>query len=380
MPFDVRSLMFGIVTVLVVFLIIADIAEVEEENGNSAGSKRGVPSLRYRVQGPSRTVSTEPDATRKAGSPPSSSPAPPGSANEPSSRGWRFSGTLSNQIRKDILRFLDAERDISILKGTLKPGDVIHYVFDRQSTTNVSENLHALLPTTSPMKNRHYQRCAIVGNSGILLNSSCGKEIDSHDFVIRCNLAPVQEFELDVGLRTGLVTMNPSVVQRAFQDLGSARWREHFLQRLRGLGDAVLWIPAFMAKGGERRVELALDVIRRQRLAVRPAFPSLRLLDAVRGYWLTNKVHIKRPTTGLLMYTMATRFCEEIHLYGFWPFSHDAQGNAVKYHYYDSLTYGYTSRTSPHTMPLEFRTLSRLHALGVLQLHTGSCRNATGRL
>lgn len=33
MPFDVRSLMFGIVTVLVVFLIIADIAEVEEETG-----------------------------------------------------------------------------------------------------------------------------------------------------------------------------------------------------------------------------------------------------------------------------------------------------------------------------------------------------------
>lgn len=88
-------------------------------------------------------------------------------------------------FRKNILKFLDAERDISILKSTFKPGDVIHYIFDRQSTTNISENLYHLLPTVSPMKNQHYRQCAIVGNSGILLNSSCGREIDSHDFVIR---------------------------------------------------------------------------------------------------------------------------------------------------------------------------------------------------
>lgn len=90
-------------------------------------------------------------------------------------------------------------------------------------------------------------------------------------------------------------------------------------------------------------------------------------------YWLTNNVHIKRPTTGLLMYTMATRFCEEIHLYGFWPFSLDPQGKPVKYHYYDTLKYEYTSSSSPHTMPLEFRTLSTLHRQGALRLHTGVC-------
>lgn len=87
--------------------------------------------------------------------------------------------------RKNILRFLDPERDISIQKGTLKPGDIIHYVLDRHSTTNISETLYRLLPTASPMKNQFHRHCAIVGNSGILLNSSCGPEIDSHDFVIR---------------------------------------------------------------------------------------------------------------------------------------------------------------------------------------------------
>lgn len=87
--------------------------------------------------------------------------------------------------RKDILRFLDAERDVSVVKSSFKPGDVIHYVLDRRRTLNISQNLHSLLPEISPMKSRRFQTCAVVGNSGILLNSGCGKEIDSHDFVIR---------------------------------------------------------------------------------------------------------------------------------------------------------------------------------------------------
>lgn len=102
-------------------------------------------------------------------------------------------------------------------------------------------------------------------------------------FVLRCNLAPVEEYSWDVGWRTNLVTMNPSVVQRAFQDLVSEEWRDRFLQRLQSLGGSVLWIPAFMAKGGEERVEWALRLILLHTVDVRTAFPSLRLLHAVRG-------------------------------------------------------------------------------------------------
>ncbi|XP_054909475.1 alpha-2,8-sialyltransferase 8B isoform X1 [Poeciliopsis prolifica] len=371
MPPVFRSLLFGFLTLLVVLFIIDDIAEVEKESANIGLTKKT--NVHQLIPKPHRKAAarTQPTATTTIGK----YPYPPtcNGTTKHSSNSWAFNKTLSNLIRKNILRFLDPERDISILKGTLKPGDIIHYVFDRQSTTNISENLYRLLPTASPMKNQYHRRCAIVGNSGILLNSSCGPEIDSHDFVIRCNLAPVEEYSQDVGRRTNLVTMNPSVVQRAFQDLVSDEWKDRFLRRLQNLSGSVLWIPAFMAKGGEERVEWALRLILVHTVDVRTAFPSLRLLHAVRGYWLTNNVHIKRPTTGLLMYTMATRFCEEIHLYGFWPFPLGPQGRPVKYHYYDTLKYEYTSSSSPHTMPLEFRTLSTLHRQGALRLHTGSC-------
>ncbi|XP_034032432.1 alpha-2,8-sialyltransferase 8B [Thalassophryne amazonica] len=372
MPLMFRSLLFGVVTLLVVFLIVDDIAQVEEETADTGQSRmvesqRLIPKRHRMAANVGPTTLTVLNKYINSDLPTSNTTA------KLRSYKWAFNKTLSSLIRKNVLRFLDPERDISILKGTLKPGDIIHYVFDRHSTTNISENLYRLLPTVSPMKNQHHARCAIVGNSGILMNSNCGPEIDSHDFVIRCNLAPVEEYSQDVGSLTNLVTMNPSVVQRAFQDLVNEEWRERFVKRLQNLNGSVLWIPAFMAKGGEERVEWALHLILRHTVHVRTAFPSLRLLHAVRGYWLTNNVHIKRPTTGLLMYTMATRFCEEIHLYGFWPFPLDPQGKPVKYHYYDTLKYEYTSRSSPHTMPLEFRTLSTLHRQGALRLHTGTC-------
>ncbi|KAM4677001.1 alpha-2,8-sialyltransferase 8B isoform 2-T2 [Discoglossus pictus] len=329
---DFRSWVLATVTLLVVFLILADISELEEEIGSSGG--RG--TIRSAVE-----------------------------------------SLHSKSNRKQILHFLDAERDISVLKGTLKPGDIIHYVFDRDSTMNISKNLYTLLPRTSPLKNKHFKTCAIVGNSGILLNSGCGKEIDSHDFVIRCNLAPVEEYAQDVGLKTNLVTMNPSVVQRAFEDLVNDTWKEKFLQRLKSLNESILWIPAFMAKGGEERVEWVNDLIIKHQINVHTAYPSLRLLHAVRGYWLTNKVHIKRPTTGILMYTLATRFCNRIYLYGFWPFPRDLHQNPVKYHYYDSLKYGYTSQAGPHSMPLEFKALKNLHLQGALKLTVGECEAAT---
>ncbi|XP_066567367.1 CMP-N-acetylneuraminate-poly-alpha-2,8-sialyltransferase [Amia ocellicauda] len=287
--------------------------------------------------------------------------------------GWKVNSSLVIEIRKDILRFLDAERDVSVVKSSFKPGDVIHYVLDRRRTLNISHNLHSLLPEVSPMKNRRFKTCAVVGNSGILINSGCGREIDSHDFVIRCNLAPLAEFSEDVGLRSDFITMNPSVIQRAFGGFKNETDREKFVRRLTMLNDSVLWIPAFMVKGGEKHVECVNELILKNKLKVRTAYPSLRLIHAVRGYWLTNKINIKRPSTGLLMYTLATRFCDEIHLYGFWPFPKDTKGRLVKYHYYDELKYRYFSNASPHRMPLEFKTLKTLHNKGALKLTTSTC-------
>lgn len=99
----------------------------------------------------------------------------------------------------------------------------------------------------------------------------------------RCNLAPLAEFAEDVGLRSDFTTMNPSVIQRVYGGLFNETVRERFVQRLSLLNDSVLWIPAFMVKGGEKHVEVVNDLILKRKLPVRMAYPSLRLIHAVRG-------------------------------------------------------------------------------------------------
>lgn len=51
---------------------------------------------------------------------------------------------------------------------------------------------------------KHANSCAIVGNSGHMLDHRFGQEIDAHDCVVRFNAAPIQGFEEHVGSKSTL--------------------------------------------------------------------------------------------------------------------------------------------------------------------------------
>ena len=61
--------------------------------------------------------------------------------------------------------------------------------------------------------------CAIVGNSGVLVDSGCGENIDHHDFIIRANLAPVDGYEMDVGRRTHMTGYNRETLERMYSSI-----------------------------------------------------------------------------------------------------------------------------------------------------------------
>ncbi|KAL3530405.1 hypothetical protein ACH5RR_009727 [Cinchona calisaya] len=59
---------------------------------------------------------------------------------------------------------------------------------------------------------RKYESCAVVGNSGILLNREHGKLIDSHEVVIRLNNARISSFEGTVGKKTTISFVNSNIL------------------------------------------------------------------------------------------------------------------------------------------------------------------------
>ncbi|KAK8628982.1 hypothetical protein V6N13_077841 [Hibiscus sabdariffa] len=59
---------------------------------------------------------------------------------------------------------------------------------------------------------QNIKSCAVVGNSGILLNNGHGKLIDDHEVVIRLNNARIERFEKHVGSKTNISFVNSNVL------------------------------------------------------------------------------------------------------------------------------------------------------------------------
>lgn len=92
---------------------------------------------------------------------------------------------------------------------------------------------------------KKYASCAVVGNSGILLESEHGDLIDGHELVVRINNAPAgnERYARHVGARTGLAFVNSNVMSR-WCAVGSRRASCY----CRAYGDAVP-ILTYMCSG-----------------------------------------------------------------------------------------------------------------------------------
>lgn len=92
-------------------------------------------------------------------------------------------------------------------------------------------------------------------------------------------------------------------------------------------------------------------------------------------YWKTKQLSPKRLSTGILVYTLAAAMCEEVHLYGFWPFGWDpSTGRELPYHYYDRKGTKFTTKwQESHQLPAEFKQLYKMHAEGLTKLSLSHC-------
>ncbi|KAA8540637.1 hypothetical protein F0562_024444 [Nyssa sinensis] len=77
-----------------------------------------------------------------------------------------------------------------------------------ENKTLCMEKLSLVLPETPPYFPRQFGRCAVIGNSGDLLKTRFGKEIDSYDAVVRENGAPIQNYTDYVGTKSTFRLLN----------------------------------------------------------------------------------------------------------------------------------------------------------------------------
>ncbi|XP_032888972.1 sia-alpha-2,3-Gal-beta-1,4-GlcNAc-R:alpha 2,8-sialyltransferase isoform X1 [Amblyraja radiata] len=290
---------------------------------------------------------------------------------------WTFNTTSFLQQRKDISRYVDVLKNFTLIKKNVRVGQLMHYDYSNHKYVfSVSNNFRSLLPEAPPILKMHYNTCAVVGNSGILTGSSCGADIDKSDFVFRCNFAPTETFESDVGSKTNVTTFNPSILEKYYNNLLTIQDRNKFFLNLKKLDGAILWIPAFFFHTSAPITRTLVDFFmeHRAQLKVKLAWPG-NIMQHINKYWKTKHLAPKRLSTGILVYTLASAICEEIHLYGFWPFAWDPNtGQELPYHYYDKKGTKFTTKwQESHQLPAEFKLLFKLHTEGLTKLTLSRC-------
>uniref|UniRef100_A0A8D0C5B3 Uncharacterized protein n=1 Tax=Salvator merianae TaxID=96440 RepID=A0A8D0C5B3_SALMN len=231
----------------------------------------------------------------------------------------------------------------------------------------VNSELLDMLPKRLSLSYSRTRRCAVVGSGGILLNSRCGQEIDQADLIIRLNLPPMN-FSEDVGTKTSLVTINPSIIELRYKGLQARR--KPFVDSLRPYKDALFLIPSFTFEKLNAYGYLTLYTMEDFGLFQQTFFLNPKYLASLGNYWKQEGLEVSRLSTGFMFASIALEFCEHLTLYGFWPFPYDLSNQPLSHHYYDNKR----PHLSVHDMPREFSHFLRLYAQGVLRLQLGKCQ------
>ncbi|XP_015582478.1 sialyltransferase-like protein 2 isoform X2 [Ricinus communis] len=149
------------------------------------------------------------------------------------------------------------------------------------------EKLSLVLPETPPYFPRQFDRCAVIGNSGDLLKTRFGKEIDGYDAVVRENGAPIQNYTEYAGKKSTFRLLN------------------------RG-----------SAKALDKVVEL--DETRKEALIIKTTIHDI-MNKMIREVPINNPVHLMLGAsfgsaakgTGLKALEFALSICDSVDMYGF---------------------------------------------------------------
>ncbi|OCT75631.1 alpha-2,8-sialyltransferase 8F [Xenopus laevis] len=273
-----------------------------------------------------------------------------------------------SKFRLDLSSCCNGLKNFIVSQNNTSLGSNITYEVESKKKILISEEIYRMLPKSQPFVGAPFKQCAVVGNGGILANSSCGAEIDQSDFVFRCNLPPVWgNISVDVGNKTNLVTVNPSIISRKYKKLNKVK--NIFLKNVSNYGSSFLLLPAFSYRSNTAISFEVHRILEKNQAKQKAIFFHPNYLKSLGQFWKGRGVRAFRLSTGLMITSAAIELCEEVKLYGFWPFSKNLDGKPISHHYYDNVL----PKPGFHAMPKEFYQVLQLHHKGVLRLQIGKC-------
>ncbi|XP_013878068.1 alpha-N-acetylneuraminide alpha-2,8-sialyltransferase [Austrofundulus limnaeus] len=285
------------------------------------------------------------------------------------SRAWRKDEGHSRELRSQLNSQCNGSVRAIVTQTNTPLGSKLVYDGQKKKSFTVNQEMFSTFPMENPFSNKTWQTCSVVGNGGILANSSCGKSIDSAGFIIRCNLPPLSlGYQNDVGVKTSLVTANPSILSKKYGALMERRCK--FVETLCQYGSSFLLLPAFSFNTNTALSLRALYTTEDFGSPIRAVFFNPEYLQSLDQFWRSRGLKAPRLSTGIMMVSLALELCENVDLYGFWPFSvHPDDLQELTHHYYDDTK----AKGNFHVMPDEFERLVQLHSQGVIRLHLGHC-------
>ncbi|XP_071829913.1 alpha-N-acetylneuraminide alpha-2,8-sialyltransferase-like isoform X1 [Apostichopus japonicus] len=282
-----------------------------------------------------------------------------------------FNATNVESFRTEIYKELgtNVTKLLYLTKENSPKGRKLRYYVSTKGSFDTS-SVYDKLPKNSTFD--RLNRCHVIGNSGSLLHSNCGKQIDDADFVYRCNAAPLKPFAADAGNKSNITSFNPSIFEQRYHGISNETHIGKFLKDMKQY-HGYLWGACLSFAGFTKVCKKAMDAYNITENTFILGHPDH--FKYFNGFW-KKRGYKGRLSTGFFYTSDALSRCNEVHLYGFWPFKSIFQKDGprnINYHYFDNLPFPGTTKKSPHAMNEEFSVLLQLHAFGIIKLHYGKC-------
>ncbi|XP_024265978.2 beta-galactoside alpha-2,6-sialyltransferase 2 [Oncorhynchus tshawytscha] len=185
---------------------------------------------------------------------------------------------------------------------------------------------------------RGFRSCAVVTSAGAILHSGLGKEIDSHDAVLRFNTAPTEGYERDVGNKTTIRIINSQILANPDHRFNTSSLYKNVT--------LVAWDPAPYAVNLHKwyaspDYNLFSPYVEHRRLHPTQPFYVLHpkyvwhLWDVIQGN-TQETIQPNPPSSGFIGILLMMALCEEVHVYEYIPSLR--QTDLCHYHerYYDA--------------------------------------------